>query len=166
MTRAGTLSRVITSCGGICCVTVRRLTRTMPVDERNQQHDARPLLVEQASEPEDDAPLVLAQDAHRRRGEDQAEQQQNDDYDYDDDRDDHGLNSHCSALRTRKVRPLTRSTTTRSPSCSSVSWWIGLGSARHSEPSRKTCWLWSVGRADNAHVSDERLSPGARAVSR
>src|SRR6202035_65472 len=104
----------------------------------NEQDDAGSLLIEQPAEPEDDTALVLAQDAHRRSSEGQPQQQKHD-HDDNDDCDDHGFSSHSSALRTRKVKPLTRSTTTLSPSCSLAPSWIGLGSARQSAPSRKTC---------------------------
>ncbi len=50
-----------------------------PVDERDQQDQARALLGDQAAEAEDDAALVLAQDPHRGADRDQGEERQDDD---------------------------------------------------------------------------------------
>ena len=63
-TRTGTLSLVITSCGGTLSVIVRRSTLTIPIDERDQQEERPgPLGVgEEAPEAKDDAALVLPRD--------------------------------------------------------------------------------------------------------
>lgn len=61
VTRAGTPSRVITSCGGICWVTILRLTLTNR-SMRDQQDDAWAPLIKQTTEPEDDPSLVFTQD--------------------------------------------------------------------------------------------------------
>jgi hypothetical protein len=39
-----------------------------PVDDRDQERDARPLRVEQTPEPEDDPALILAEDSDEERG--------------------------------------------------------------------------------------------------
>ncbi len=66
-TRTGTLSFVITSCGGMFSVIVRRSTLDHPVDDRDQDEEARALrLGQQAAEPEDDPALVLARHLDRR----------------------------------------------------------------------------------------------------
>ena len=73
-TRAGTLSRVITSCGGMVSVTVRSWTRTMRSTSGISSTRPGPLTGEQAAEAEHDRALVLAQhpqaDGPRTRGDD------------------------------------------------------------------------------------------------
>ena len=55
-----------------------------PVDHRDQQDQARPLLGDQPPEPEDHASLVLAQDSNRGAEEDQQEERDdNEDADHD-----------------------------------------------------------------------------------
>ncbi len=80
MTPAGTLSRVITSCGGMFSVTVRRSTLTMRSTKRDQEDQPRALLGDQPAEPEDHAALVLAQDPNRGADRDQREERQDDKY--------------------------------------------------------------------------------------
>ena len=113
MTRAGTLSRVMISCAGISSVTVRRLTRTMRSIAGIRKISPGPALAGHAAEAEDDAALVLAQDAHRvpaihERGHGEEDEDEPE-------HEDHAISSHSSARRTDSVRPLTRSTTTGRP---------------------------------------------------
>src|SRR5207244_1799777 len=106
--------------------------------DRGQQEDqSRPALARHASESEDNASLVLAQHPHRHAREHERGYREADEGD--DEREDHAINSHFSARRTERVRPLTRSTTTGSPS------WSAPPSAsahpcwaRHSAPSTNT----------------------------
>jgi hypothetical protein len=68
LTLAGTLSRVITSWGGISKVTVRRSTRTIRSTSGTSSTTPGPLAPTRRPEAEDDGALVLAQDAHRGAG--------------------------------------------------------------------------------------------------
>jgi hypothetical protein len=86
-----------------------------PVDGGDQQDQPGALHAEQATEPEDDGALVLAQDADRRCRKRQHHCQQHADKDDPNSDDAHG-SSHSSARRTDSVSPRTCSTTTCSPS--------------------------------------------------
>src|SRR5689334_3358185 len=108
------------------------------VDRRHEHDQAGSLRRHQPSKAKDHAPLVLPEHAYRggrsRRPDRQQHPYHDDDYD---DRDAHATSSQFSAFRTHSVRPLTRSTTTWSPSCSGSS--SGNESrARHKAPSTKT----------------------------
>ena len=82
LTRTGTLSFVITSCGGTFSVTVRRSTFTMRSTIGIRRKMPGPFGVRQEPpEAEDHAALVLAGDLDRR------EEDQQDDDEYGDDRD-------------------------------------------------------------------------------
>ena len=77
-TRTGTLSFVITSCGGMLSVIVRRSTFTIRSTTGIRRKRPGPLRRgEQAAEPEDDAALVLARDLERR--EQEQDEQEDDD---------------------------------------------------------------------------------------
>ncbi len=81
LTRTGTLSFVITSCGGTFSVTVRRSTFTIRSTIGISRKMPGPFGVrQQPAEAEDHAPLVLAGDLDRR------EEDQQDDDEYGDDR--------------------------------------------------------------------------------
>src|SRR5581483_4662610 len=116
------------------------------VDRRHEHDQAGALGRHQPPQSKDHAPLVLPQHANRGgrcRCRDREQYR-----DHDDDRDDrraHATSSQLSALRTHNVSPLTRSTTTWSPSCNGSS--SGSESrARHSAPSTNTVPLGSVQR--------------------
>src|SRR5215212_4803816 len=80
-TRAGTLSRVITSWGGIVCVIVRRVTRTMRSAIGTSGTRPGPFCATQPAEPEHDTALVLAQDAHGRARKRHGEHHENHEHD-------------------------------------------------------------------------------------
>ncbi len=84
------------------------------IDRGHQKDQPGPALTRHAAETEDDAALVLAQHAHRRAGDHERGHGQEDEDDPE--CEDHAISSHSSARRTDSVRPLTRSTTTESPS--------------------------------------------------
>ena len=101
-TRTGTLSFVITSCGGMFSVIVRRSTFTIRSTIGNEQEEARALrLRQQPAEPEDDAALVLARDLDRR------DQEQDDEEEDDDERDEDGGHRR-EPTRTVSSRPVDR----------------------------------------------------------
>ena len=159
MTRAGMLSRVMISCGGTVSVTVRRLTRTIrSIDGISRTSPGPRWSISRPSRnttprsysrrTRTDAPAAASAD----------DREHDDD---DDDRGDHGASSQSSAARTRSVSPLSRSTTTGSPSCSSP------GSrrrsqrrrARHRAPSTSTLPPRLAPAVHDADVTDSPSGP-------
>ena len=150
----------MTSCAGTFSVTVRRLTRTMRSTAGISSTRPGPALVGDAPEAEHDAALVLAQHAHRRRGQRRAGRQQAQEAD-DEQRHGHALSSHSSARRTLSVSPRTASTTTTSPSCSGA---VAEPAVVAGAPQRAVDVHVTGGRVPGAHdavVAAQRL--GARA---
>ncbi len=111
-TRTGTLSFVITSCGGMFSVIVRRSTLTIRSTIGISRKRPGPFgSGKQPAEPEDDAALVLARDLDRR------DQEEDDEEEDDGEGDESG--GHDWNYRTVSSSPSTASTWTWSPGTSS-----------------------------------------------